>query len=315
MSDLLARRLQIRHFRLIVAIADLRQLSLAAEALGITQPAASRALRELEEIVGAPAFDRGPKGMTPTPLGAGLVRHARNLLDELSEAALEVDRLRTGSGGVVRIGAVTGAAVGYVVPAIQQLKAAAPAVELHVQVATSEELVNGLVAMRYDMVLGRLPPGLSSRDLDLVPAKGERVRLIANARHRAAAAAGLSLAELTGDSWVVQGPGAPIRQALEQTLREIGAPLPGNVTNTSSLLVILALLRDPTVVAPVAEEVANLIVTTASDLCRLDIRETVAVSPYSLITLRARRLSPAAARCHELLCDVLRSRRAGPKAV
>lgn len=311
----LTSRLQVKHLRLVAAIDDLHQLSLAAQALGMTQPAASRALREIEAIVGAAVFERNPKGMAATAVGEGLARHARNVLDEMQEAAQEVERLLLGTGGIVRIGAVTGAAVGYAVPAIRRLKALAPMAELHVDVSTSDELVKGLVAMRYDMVLARLTPAAKPADFTLLPASGERVRFVASRRHRLAGLSGRSLVELAGTGWVIQGPGTPIRQALEHALLERGAPVPDNVVNTASLLVTLALLAEEDVVAPVSQEVAGLLVATQPGLVMLDIREPIAVSPYSLITLRGRRLSPAAVQCRNLLADMLRARRLGEEIV
>jgi DNA-binding transcriptional LysR family regulator len=310
MPQALTTRLQIKHLRLIAAIADLGQLSLAAERLGISQPAASRALAEIEAMVGAPAFERHPKGLAPTALGEALLRHARNVLDELSEAALEVEKLALGGGGLVRIGAVTGAAVSAAVPAVRRLKELAPEVELHIDVATSEELVNGLKEMRYDMVLGRLPPDATPGDFALMPGAEERLQILASRRHPLAGRR-LSLAELSGTAWVIQGPGAPIRQALEQALVAQGAPVPGNVINTGSLLVTLALLAEAEVVAPMAREVARLLTATQPSLTALRLDAAITVSPYALITLRGRRLSPAAMRCRGLLSDMLRVAR-GP---
>ena len=58
----LASRLTLKHLRLIAAVAEHRQLSLAAHALTLTQPAASRLLAEIEVLVGAPLFERHPRG-------------------------------------------------------------------------------------------------------------------------------------------------------------------------------------------------------------------------------------------------------------
>jgi DNA-binding transcriptional LysR family regulator len=141
---MIASQLHLKHLRLIAAIAEHRQVSLAADALGMTQPAASRTLAEADARVGVPLFERHPKGMLPTNAGEGLARRARNILDELTDAADEVERLRLGRGGIVRSGTVTGAAVGYVVPAIRALKEQSPEADVHVDVANSEELIGGL---------------------------------------------------------------------------------------------------------------------------------------------------------------------------
>ena len=302
---MIASQLHLKHLRLIAAIAEHRQVSLAADALGMTQPAASRTLAEAEARVGVPLFERHPKGMLPTNAGEGLARRARNILDELTDAPDEVERLRLGRGGIVRIGTVTGAAVGYVVPAIRALKEQSPEAEVHVDVANSEELISGLLALRHDMILGRVPMRMAPAGLSMQRARGERVQIVASAGHAAAARDAVSLADLVGAEWVMQGPGAPIRRAVEDAFLNLGAPLPRNVTNTASLLMALAQLRNPVVVTPVNQEVAHLLTAGRSDLVILPVQEPVLVAPYSLITLRDRRLSPVAVRCHDLLSSLV----------
>jgi DNA-binding transcriptional LysR family regulator len=302
---MIASQLHLKHLRLIAAIAQHRQVSLAADALGMTQPAASRTLAEAEARVGVPLFERHPRGMLLTDAGEGLARRARNILDELNDAADEVERLRLGRGGIVRIGAVTGAAVGYVVPAIRALKIQSPEAEVHVDVAISEELISGLLALRHDMILGRVPLRMAPAGLSMQRARGERVQIVASADHAAAGQDAVSLVDLVGAEWVMQGPGAPIRRAVEEAFLNLGAPLPGNVTNTTSLLMALAQLRSPAVVTPVSQEVAHLLTAGRSDLVILPVREPILVAPYSLITLRDRRLSPVAVRCHALLSSLV----------
>jgi DNA-binding transcriptional LysR family regulator len=302
---MIVSQLHLKHLRLIAAIAEHRQVSLAADALGMTQPAASRTLAEAEARVGVPLFERHPKGMLPTNAGEGLARRARNILDELTDAADEVERLRLGRGGIVRIGTVTGAAVGYVVPAIRALKEQSPEAEVHVDVANSEELISGLLALRHDMILGRVPMRMAPAGLSMQRARGEQVQIVASAGHAAAARDAVSLADLVGAEWVMQGPGAPIRRAVEDAFLNLGAPLPSNVTNTASLLMALAQLRNPVVVTPVSQEVAHLLTAGRSDLVILPVQEPILVAPYSLITLRDRRLSPVAVRCHDLLSSLV----------
>lgn len=301
----LATKLNLRHLRLISAIAEHQQVSIAAQALSMTQPAASRMLAEAEARIGVALFERQAKGMVPTDAGESLARRARNILDELSDATDEVERLRLGRGGVVRIGAVTGAAVGYVVPAIRALKAQAPEAEVHVEVATSDELLAGLQSLRHDMVLGRVPPRTAPQGLSLHPAKGERVQIVAHAAHGCAGSQALALCDLAESEWVMQAPGAPIRRAVEDAFLRQGAPLPRSVINTASLLMALALLQGREVVTPLSQEVAHLLTECRSDLVVLPLAEPILVAPYSLITLRDRRLSPVAAQCRDLLAALV----------
>ena len=307
MSEKLAQRLTVKHLRLIAAIAEHRQLSLAAQVLALTQPAASRTLGEIESLCGAALFERHPRGMTPTPMGELMARRARNVLEEIAEAADEVTRQRSGRGGSVRIGAVTGGAVGYVVPVIRQLKTIAPDAEVHVEVGMSRELVRDLEAMRLDFVLARIPPESDPGRFDVVQASEERVDLLVGLNSPFASRRSVRLTELLNLNWVMQARGAPIRMAIEQAILSMGARLPARVTNTSSLLVTLAMFDAPDTVAPVSREVMQLLVGVGprAGVVRLPLAESIEVAPYMLISTRGRRLSPLAQRCRDMVAAML----------
>lgn len=307
MGQRLVNRITLRHLRLVAAVAEHRQLSLAAKALSTTQPAASRCLRELEALCGEPLFERHARGMSLTSVGELLHRRAQNVLDEIQRAAEDVAEYRDGSGGTVRIGAVTGAAVGYVVPAIGRLKAAAPKAEIHVEVAMSADLVRELVAHRLDLVLARMPPDADASLFEVTPARHEDVDLIVRGNHPAAQGR-VALADLVDQEWIMQEKGTPIRMAVEAALLAQGARLPLKVTNTSSLLVTLAMLGSSDAIAPVSREVAELLAGPEgrTGLRALSLHEQIAVHPYSLLALRTRRLSPIAQRCRKMLADMLR---------
>ena len=87
----------------------------------------------------------------------------------------------------------------------------------------------------------------------------------------------------------------------------MGARLPARVTNTSSLLVTLAMLEAPDTVAPVSREVTQLLVGVGplSSVVRLPLVEKIDVAPYMLISTRGRRLSPIAQRCRDMVAEML----------
>ncbi|MNL62932.1 hypothetical protein D3C87_1870060 [compost metagenome] len=94
-----------------------------------------------------------------------------------------------------------------------------------------------------------------------------------------------------------------MRQALESTFVLQSAPIPSNIVNTTSLLVMIATLASSNAIAPMSKEVSDLLCrhTTGTGLCRLDISAPVSVVPYHLIMLRGKRLTPVAARLHDLV--------------
>ncbi len=293
-----ARYLKLPHFRLIAAIAEQGKLGLAAAQLSMTQPAASRMLAEIESLVGAPLFRRHPKGMELSLIGTALARRARNLLAEIGDLDREIVGLKEGQLGTARVGAVTGPAVGYLVPAIQRLKRSAPEADIHVDVAPSEQLLRDLVAGRLDFLLARLSPPASSRDFDVAAGRSETVDLVVHREHPLAVAKRLSLRDLGHYAWIMQTAGAPIREALEQAFLAANAPLPSNIVHTPSLLYMIATLAASDSIAPLAREVHELLCgpRIAAQLKALPLQEEIVVPPYHLIVLRGRSLSPLAER-------------------
>ncbi|MFH8365824.1 LysR family transcriptional regulator [Streptomyces sp. NPDC018031] len=99
--------LQLRHLRNLCAIADAGSLNRAAIALGLPQPALSRQVRRLEQLLGGPLFERDSCGVRPTPLGTSVLDHADaivRLSDNLGEQ-LRGHRVRQRS--TVRVGWAT----------------------------------------------------------------------------------------------------------------------------------------------------------------------------------------------------------------
>ena len=289
--------LKISQLRLIAAVDRHRQIVHAAEALGISQPAASRSLAEIERLLGAPLFDRHPRGMTPTPAGAIVARRAQAVLTGLSDLARELDEMQGGLSGTVRVGAVTGPALGCVVPALRRLKAVAPGIEVAVEVAPSAALLALLDHGALDFLLARLPAGHATDGLRIEPGVRETVQCIVRGRHPLGRREGVPIADAAAYPWVLQDRGAPIRVAVEQALWAEGLDPPADVTAASSPLVALALAADTDAICPVSQEVARLALAGGSAVfTTLDLARPIALAPCQLISLAGRSLSPGAER-------------------
>src|SRR5215470_15299243 len=100
-------RLKTRQLLLLVAIAEEGNIHRAAEVLNMTQPAASKLLKDLEDVLDVPLFERLPRGMRPTWYGEAMIRHARVALASLNHAHDEVEALKAGRFGSVGVGAIT----------------------------------------------------------------------------------------------------------------------------------------------------------------------------------------------------------------
>ena len=314
MSSALRPRLLLKpaQLRLLHEIGESRQLQRAAEACAMTQPAASRMLAGIERTLGARLFLRQPTGMEPTEAGHAVLRRASTILHEMRGALDDVQALSRGEAGLVRIGAVTGPAVGALVGAVQAVKREAPEADITVDVLPSRELLAHLEAGDMDFILGRILPGFDSRNYDIMPIGEEKVSLLVRAAHPLAGARRVTLPQLAGQEWILQQRGAPIREATMQAFAGAGLSEPMNVVSTPSLVFTVAYLVQGDAIAPMSREVAHMLIQppVSAGLATLALDRAIRVPPYHLLSLRRRPLSPLARRLRDCLLAGAPPRRA-----
>ena len=158
------RQLKPSQLRLMAALNEAEGLARSAERIGISQPAASRLLAEMEDLLGLRLHVRQGRSLRLTQAGEALARRAARIQIELTDAAREVAEAATGNAGTIRVGAVTGPALSIVMPAIIELQDSHPEIHVEVTVATSVLLCDQLRSGSLDFVLAR--PGPSDTMLE-----------------------------------------------------------------------------------------------------------------------------------------------------
>src|SRR5581483_11024737 len=155
--SLMRSRLNIRQLALLAHLAEERCVMRAAEAVGMTQPAASRLLREIEDTLQVRLFERHARGIVPTSSGEILARHARSIISEINLAQQEIATLKSGLSGRASLGTVTTPAANLVPAAIALLKRKHPGLLVSVEVDHSRPLLDKLFQGELDMLVARLP--------------------------------------------------------------------------------------------------------------------------------------------------------------
>ena len=299
---LLRRGLKLAHLRLMAALGETGAIGLAAARLGVTQPAASRLLAEVEDLVGHPLHARSGRGIQLTPGGEALARRAARALAEVASAEREMGDLGRGLSGHVRLGAVTGPALDRVLPALRAARLALPGVTTEVEVAPSEPLADLLLAGRLDFALARLPENRDAALFDLEPLGEEPVSLVVRPGHALARRREIALRDLLDYDWVLPGPGTLLRRTVLERLAALGLPPPPGRLATSSFLLTLALLRESNAIAPLATAVARRFASgPEAGLVVLALDLGIGVPAFGLMTLRGTRLTPAAGRLRDLV--------------
>ncbi|MFO0547884.1 MAG: LysR substrate-binding domain-containing protein [Polyangiaceae bacterium] len=206
--------------RSLVVVADQRAVTSAARVLGVTQPALSRRLQQLEEEVGARLLERGKKGVTLTHAGRLVVDEARGLLarwEQLRERVQAEQRLST---GLVRLGGGA-TAVSFLVPkAIAAFEKEHPGVRFEVREEGSRAVEQDVLAERLELGIVTLPT--ESRELDVRPLGRDRIVLVAAPNHPLAQRRRVELKELAGQGVVAFERGSAIRGLIDGALERAG---------------------------------------------------------------------------------------------
>ena len=112
-ASVLLNRLQakarFRHLQVLVRLGELNSIRRTADALGLSQPAVTQCLADLERLVELRLFDRHARGLRVTRAGSEVLPLARRMLDALAETSEALTAARLRSEGVVRVAAITGA--------------------------------------------------------------------------------------------------------------------------------------------------------------------------------------------------------------
>ena len=286
-------RLHFRQLRLLIALADCGSLLRAAEQVGLTQPGASKSLREIESALGTDLFVRTNRGLEPNDVGHCVIRYARLIQTDLAHLREEMSGILQGHGGRLSVGTIMGA-VPLVTEALSRLLEKNPALSVDIIEDTSARLLNLLDEGRLDLAICRTSISQRPYLYEGVDIHQEQLAVVANARHPLADRKKLELSDLAAFRWVVYSANMPMRLLLEREFHEAGLRFPLYLLETTSAFTTLSLLqRNPTMVALLSTDVAQFC-TGFGMTSILPLQLQSRSEPYQLVMRSNSVLSPVA---------------------
>jgi DNA-binding transcriptional LysR family regulator len=202
------------------AVVDLQSFSLAAEQLGVTQPAVSLQIRSLEKRLGRRLLDRSGRRVEPTEAGQRLYRSAQRMLALEEQLVEEVADASEGElAGTLQIGASTGPG-GSVVPLLLcEFQRANPSVRISLTVSDTQTIVDQVAGR--ELAIGIVGAARRHRGVTFEPLFRDEVVLACPPAHPFAGRT-ISLDELQAEPPVVMQEGAGVRQVIDDALRAAG---------------------------------------------------------------------------------------------
>ncbi|KAA9153596.1 LysR family transcriptional regulator [Amycolatopsis acidicola] len=151
-------KLQLPWLASFLAVVDEGSMTAAASSLHLSQPRISAHIAALEGVVGAPLFERRPRGVALTHLGSRFLPRARRVFDELRLAADELDAARDRLEGKLRIGSYPGASAMLIAPLLAQYRFRHPAVETDLVEGDAAQLERAVARKQVDFAVRPVGP-------------------------------------------------------------------------------------------------------------------------------------------------------------
>jgi molybdate transport repressor ModE-like protein len=216
-------RFDLVSIRLVVDCVQHGSLSAAAREAHLAVAAASRRIRELEDAVGEPLFERHGRGVRPTPAGRVFARHALSLLQSLEQMGSELADLRQGIAKHVRLCASTAAINQFLPPLLARYARQQGQVRVDLEEQVSTGVVATLREGRAD--IGVFVEGAETDGLDCRLFRRDELVLVLPARHRLVGRGAVAFGEALDEDWISLADGAALLQKQHEAAHAAGRPL------------------------------------------------------------------------------------------
>ncbi len=251
----LLNRLRMRQVALILAVGEHGTLRKASAELGMTQPAATKMIQELESALGQRLFERVGRGQKLTPAGESVLRYFRGMRGSVESMTRELAELALGSSGRVSVGSIMAPSPNLLTHAIIALKKAYPLLSVDVKLDTSDRLFELLREGVLDVAIGRIRDEHRA-DYTFTALENEALAVVVGVHHPLAKRKVVPFASLLGYPWILQPVGSPMREVLEEEFRMLQAPPPKGLIETASILTTTNLIAQTDMVGVMPQSIA-----------------------------------------------------------
>ncbi|MGQ0546572.1 MAG: LysR family transcriptional regulator [Betaproteobacteria bacterium] len=285
-ADHLLARLRFRHLRMVSELKRSGSMRAAAGALHLTQPALSKALKELEAAFGFALFERSARGLRATRQGAVVLRGAAVLLAELDHLQQEARAAMKSGVTVLRLGAPPLVALGIVPAVLARLLARDPPVFTELHEHRVPHLFEALLKGELDALLTTYNAAMMSVEaaprLRYEKFHEEELVLIAPPGHRLATIRRATWPELAQAPWILPEPSSFVRQMITASFGRAGIVPPEPVVQSASTVTNVRLVAQGLGIAAVPAETMREAEHMGS-VARIRIYPAVAPIPVALV--------------------------------
>jgi DNA-binding transcriptional LysR family regulator len=292
-DERIGRRLKLHDLHIFMTVAELGSMGAAAKRLAISQPSISKAVADLEHILGLRLLDRTAKGVETTLYGKALLQRGVGAFDELRQGVNDLAALADPTQGEVRVGAPEAIAAGLLPAAIDHFSRRYPRVAINVVAADNmAPEFHPLRNRSVDFLLGRVVPMSLDSDIESCTLYEDRLYVACSKESPWARRRQLALKEIAAEPWVLFPPASWMGAEAASAFRAHGLSLPKHVVTAFSVQFCINLLMTARFVTVLSGSVLHFN-SQGAGLKRLAI-ELPAVWQVGFVTQKNRFMSNAA---------------------
>jgi DNA-binding transcriptional LysR family regulator len=309
----IGRRLKLRDLHVFSTVVQHGSMAKAAQQLGVSQPAVSEVIADLEQAIGVRLLDRSARGIEPTIYGGALLKRSAAVFDELRQSIRDIEFLSDPTVGEVRIACTESVWYTLLPEIILRFTTQHPRVAVHVDLADSSKDFVGtaLRERKYDCILQRVPAFLLNQhaadDLNVEWLFDETMIAAAGAHTKWARRRKIDLAELIDEPWTFGAADTGNGALAEESFRARGLRVPKPKVAATSITLRARLLAAGPYLALFVDSVLRQLIADRYAVTALPV--DLPVKPFSaqIVTLKNRTLSPVVERFSTCVREVAKS--------
>src|SRR6266852_5666852 len=295
----IGRRLRLRDLHVFSTVVQRGSMAKAAQQLGVSQPAISEVIADLEHALGVRLLDRSAQGIEPTIYGDALLKRSVAVFDELKQSIRDIEFLSDATTGEVRIGSTEGPWFTLLPDVIRRFSQQYPRIEVHTDLIDHSEVFLALRERSYDCVLIPYIIGLQDRiadDLTMEILYDDAMIVAASAHSKWARRRKIDLAELIDEPWILTGPTAWNRTMSEKMFGAAGFSRPNPKIATGSIILRARLIAGSPYLGLFLTSVLRRLIADNYALTALPVDLHANTQSIAIVTLKNRTLSPVVER-------------------
>jgi DNA-binding transcriptional LysR family regulator len=292
-AEQISRRLKLRQLNAFVAVAQCGSMAKAAEHLAISQPVVSKAIAELEQVIGVRLFDRVPHGVEPTVHGRALLKRSAVIFDALRTSVSELEFLSDPSAGELRIGCEETLATGLLPRLIDQFTRKFPRIVFDVTLGDPPTLQQrDLLGRKVELAIMRTAIRDVDKEFDAKLLYDDRMWIVAGIRNPWTSRRKVSLADLANERWCLPPPDHPVGALVIEAFQRVGLTPPARTVTIGSAQCTSSLIAKGQYLGVLG----SMFLQLRPPSLRLKVLSAlpIATPPVSVVTLKDRTLSPVA---------------------